>query len=160
MNLEALTNEISELFRSNLEDFFKNECTTSLTPSSAQKMIERTKTLIGKIGVLTLEQFFESHDIEEDATVIDGVLYRFKYKSHRNFMTSLGKIRVHRCVYQMDTGGKAVAPLDQMWNMEREYLSSELKEGVLYSSAHNTPEETSRIMNKFGIAGLTPYKLD
>ncbi len=31
MNLEALTNEMAKLFRSNLEEFFDNEDTSSLT---------------------------------------------------------------------------------------------------------------------------------
>lgn len=154
MNLEALTNEMTELFRSNLEEFFETENASSLTPPSAQRMIEHVRALVRKIGVRTLEQFFESYDVEDSTIKIGGELHRFKYKSHRDFLTSLGKIRVGRCVYQKDSGGKAVAPLDRMWNMEREYLSAEMKEGVLYSSAHNTPEETSRILNKFGIANV------
>ena len=69
-------------------------------------------------------------------------------------MTSLGKIRLNRRVYQKDSGGKAEVPLDRMWNMEHQYLSAELKEGVLYSSAHNTQEETSRILDKFGMTSV------
>ena len=60
MNLEGLTNEMAKLFRSNLEEFFENEDTNSLTQTSAQKMIKHTQALIRKIGVLTLEQFFSS----------------------------------------------------------------------------------------------------
>lgn len=154
MNLETLTKEMGLLFRSNLEEFFEKEDTSSLnslTPTSAQKMIKHTKALIRKIGVLTLEQFFTSYDVEGQTIEIDGALHRFKYESSRDFLTSLGKIRLNRRVYQKDSGGKAVVPLDRMWNMEHQYLSAELKEGVLYSSAHNTPEETSRILDKFGM---------
>ncbi len=127
---------------------------TPLTQTSAQKMIKHTKALIGKIWVLTLEQFFTSYDVVGQTIEVDGSLYRFKYESSRNFLTSLGQIRLNRRVYQKDSGGKSKVPLDRMWNMEHQYLSAELKEGVLYSSAHNTPEETSRILDKFGMTSV------
>ncbi len=156
MNIETLTNEMTELFRSNLEEFFEKEATAILTEALSMKMIGRTKDLMYRIGTRTLEQFFESYDIEDETIERDGVLCRLKYRSQREFITSLGKIHINRNVYQRDRGGKAVVPLDIMWNMDHEYMSLEMREGVLYSCAHNTPEETAKIMAKFGMVSVHP----
>lgn len=46
MNIETLTNEMIELFRSNLEEFFVKEATAILTEALSMKMIGRTKDLM------------------------------------------------------------------------------------------------------------------
>jgi hypothetical protein len=143
MNIETLTIDMAELFRSNLEEFFENEETATLTEAISMKMIQRTQELIRTIGVRTLEQFFESYDVDRNTMELEGAVYRLKYKGPRDFITSLGKIRINRNVFQKDAGGKSLVPLDRMWNMEHEYMSAEMKEGVLYACAHNTPERDS-----------------
>jgi hypothetical protein len=154
MNLETLTIDMAELFRSNLEEFFEDVETATLTEAISMRMSQRTQELIRTIGVRTLEQFFESYDVDRNTMELEGAVYRLKYKGPRDFITSLGKIRINRNVFQKDAGGKSLVPLDRMWNMEHEYMSAEMKEGVLYACAHNTPEETAKMMAKFGLVSV------
>jgi hypothetical protein len=112
MNIETLTNEMAELFRSNLVEFFEKEETASLTESLSMKMMKQTRDLMYSIGTRTLEQFFESYDIKDETIERDGVLYRLKYRSQREFITSLGKRHINRNVYQKDRRGMATVPLD------------------------------------------------
>lgn len=156
MNTETIINKISDLLKTNLQNFCKNEDTQKLSPELAAKMINQTKKLISQIGSITLEHFFESYDCRESSFEENGELYRHKYKGSREFLTSVGKIRVNRNVYQRDKGGKSIAPLDRCWNMEHEYISEDVQEGLLFSAAHNTPEETAQLFEKISMFQIHP----
>lgn len=154
MNIETLSKQLSELLNANLRDFFESEDVTTLTPDFARNIILLIHKLVLQIGGLTFKQFIESYDIEQDKFMEDGLVYRKKYKSCREFMTVLGKIGIERNVYQKDMGGKSIVPLDRKWNMEHEYFSVEMKAALLYSCAHNTPEETSKLMSIIGYKAI------
>lgn len=156
MNLENLISEVTTIFRTKLQDFCKKEDLSMLTPELAAKMIKQTKGLISLIGKRTLEDFFESFDSEVSTIQEEGELYRLKYKSSRKFITSIGDIQVSRNVYQRDKGGKAIVPLDRYWDMEHQYMTNEVQESILFSCAHNTPEETAQIFKKTSLFNLHP----
>lgn len=156
MDLSNLLNEVSALFMSNIQDFCKNEDLSELNHELALKMIKQTQKTISQIGSKTLKCFFESYDTHEDSFQEKGELYRFKYKSERVFLTSVGKIHIERNVYQRDKGGKSIAPLDRCWNMEHRYMSMDVEEALLYASAHNTPEETSKLLRKTSVLNIHP----
>lgn len=156
MDLSILLKDVSELFMTNLQDFCKKEDLSKLSPELSLKMIRKTQETISQIGSKTLECFFESFDTDEETFQEDGELYRFKYKSSKTFLTSIGKIRIKRSVYQKDKGGKSISPLDRYWNMENSYASIDVQEALLYASAHNTPEETSKLFQKTSVMDIHP----
>lgn len=152
MNLESLVDEVASVFRTKLEEFSKGADMSELTPELSGKMIEQTKQIICVIGRRTLETFFESYDSEEKSIRENGELYRLKHeKQSKDFLTCIGKIRIARNVYQRDRGGKSIVLLDRRWDMEHEYMSPEVRESILYTCAHNTPDETANIIDKFGL---------
>lgn len=156
MDLNILVNQISAHFKTKLQNFCKKENLDTLTPELSLKMITATKEIISEIGIQTLEHFYESFDTEVESIQENGNLYRFKYKSTKNFLTSVGQLRIQRSVYQQDKGGKSIVPLDRKWNMEHNYISDELQESILYSCAHNTPEETAMLVKKIGMLTVHP----
>lgn len=151
INLDLLTADASTMLMTNLQEFCKKEDVDELTPKLSSIMIERIKGITTSIAQMVLVRFLESFDIDDVAIEENGEVFRRKYKKARNFVTILGKIRVTRSVYQKDRGGKSIAPLDRKWNMEHEYLSAEVQEGLLYASAHNTAPEVEKIIEKIGL---------
>src|SRR5680860_13133 len=151
INLEFLTAEASTILMTNLQEFCKKEDVDEMTPELSSKLIQRIKGLSATIAQMLLVNILESFDVNDVAIEEDGEIYRRKYKKARSFMTCIGKIRVKRSVYQKDRGGNSIAPLDRKWNMEHEYLSAEVQEGILYASAHNSAIEVEKIIEKIGL---------
>jgi hypothetical protein len=114
------------------------------------------KDTVSQIGLDAIKQFLESYEVTDNEIIVNGETHRFKYVSTRNFLTPFGTIDVDRKVFQHDRGGKAVIPLDRKWGMEREYATLDVREAVLYSTAHNTPEETVKILRKFALYDIHP----
>jgi len=156
MDFTILLKEVSDLLLTNLQDFCEKEDLNELSPELSFKMIEQTRATVSQIGCKTLKYFFESFDTCQESIQEKGELYRFKYEGEREFLTSVGKVRIKRSVYQRDKGGKSIVPLDRYWNMENQYMSIEVQEALLYSCAHNTPEETSRLLQKTSILDIHP----
>jgi len=156
MNLDFLLDQVTTLLRTELQDFCQKEEIGELNHELSVKIIKRTKALISQVGCMTIEHFFESYDSYAPTIEEDGNLYRLKYKSGRDFLTSVGKIHIKRNVYQQDNGGKSIVPLDRYWKMEHEYISHEVQEGLLYACAHNTPEETSKLFGKISLFKVHP----
>lgn len=151
INLEFLTAEASRIVMTNLQEFCEKEDLTVLTPELSSTMIEEIKGLSAEVGQMILAEILENYDVNDMVIEEDSEIYRWKYKKAKSFMTCLGKIRVNRSVYQKDRGGKSTAPLDRMWNMEHEYLSAEVQEGLLYASANNTAIEVEKKVEKIGL---------
>lgn len=151
INLKFLTAEASTILMTNLQEFCEKEDVEKLTPELSSKFIHRIKDLTATVAQMILVNFLESFDIDDVAIEENGEVYRRKFKTSRSFMTCLGEIRVKRSVYQKDRGGNSIVPLDKMWNMEHEYLSEEVQEGILYASAHNTATEVGKIIDKIGL---------
>jgi phage gpG-like protein len=160
MNIETLTNVVCQVLKANLVEFYEKEDTDVLSPELATKMIVTIWSFMQEAGGLVMKEFLEGYDINDEVIVgANGQIYRKKYKGRKIIMTTLGEIRYERNVYQQDRGGKSIAPLDIKLNMAHEYFSLEMKEALLYSSAHNTPEETSHVISKFGHIGVSPSSI-
>lgn len=156
MQLEqVLTTSIDE-FKQNMMDFCKNEDLKSLTPDTACHFVSVLKGHLQKLGTTTIQSFFESHDTEQPYIEHNGNRYLNKYKGKKEIITVLGKVNVNRNVYQHARGGKSLAPLDTKLGVDREYIMPDVKEIVLFSCAHNTPEETAQIIKKCSLFELHP----
>jgi len=82
-----------------------------------------------------------------------------KGKSNKEIVTSLGRICISRNYYQHRTGGNSVFPLDEKLGVDHEMVMSDVKEILLYSSAFNTPEESSRMLSKCSFISLHPTQI-
>jgi len=155
-NLESLVAEASDLLMTNLQNFCEKEDLDELTPGAFSKVMDQTVQLIQAVGQLTIKRYLERHDIDEPTLQHNGQLYRKKYKQGKDFITVIGKIRVNRSVYQKDSGGKSIAPLDRKWGMEHEYMSAKVQEGILHACNNNTPTEVEQIIKKIAMYYVSP----
>ena len=156
MNIKSIMDNVNTIFQQNLKNFCKNNDTAQLSECLSEKFIDMLKDTVSQIGTNAIQQFIESYEVAGDEIVFEGKTCRFKYASPRQFLTPFGSIDITRRVYQHDRGGKAIIPLDRKWGMEREYATLDVREAVLYSCAHNTPEETVKILKKFSLFEIHP----
>jgi hypothetical protein len=88
----------------------------------------------------------ESYDTSAATLERDGCTYRYKYTSSRPFLSVFGEVDIYRRIYQRDAGGHSIVPLDKRWGMTNEFVTLDVRESILFSVAHNTPEETDAPM--------------
>lgn len=156
MNLEQSLNASINEFKQNMLDFCKKNDCDDLNAELASKFISFVKLQVQLIGQKSIQSYFESFDTEASTIVSDGKSFLRKFKSRKEILTILGKVSVNRNLYQHARGGKSIAPLDIKMGVDREYLTPDVKEIVLFSTAHNTPEETSQIIEKCSLFKLHP----
>lgn len=156
MNLEQTLNSSINEFRKNMLDFCKKNNSEELNPELACKFISFVKQQVQLIGQKNIQSYFESFDTVQPRFNYQSKSCLLKYKSRKEIMTILGKVSINRNVYQHARGGKSIAPLDIKMGVDREYLTPDVKEIVLFSTAHNTPEETSQIIEKCSLFKLHP----
>ena len=139
-----------------MRNFCKNNDTGQLSEDLSENFIGMLKDTVSQIGLDAIKQFLESYEVDDSEIIENGNTYRFKYISSKQFLTPFGSLDISRKVFQHDRGGKAVIPLDKKWGMEHEYATMDVREAVLYSCAHNTPEETVKILTKFALFNIHP----
>lgn len=156
MNIKSIMDNVNTVFQQNLQDFCKNNDTSQLTEELTERYFGVLKDALSAVGQNAIKEFIESYDVNDDVILAEGQIFRYKYHSSRPFLTFVGSIDIARRVYQNDRGGKAFVPLDRKWGMEHEYATLDVREAVLYSCAHNTPEETVNIFRKISLFDLHP----
>jgi hypothetical protein len=77
-----------------------------------------------------------------------GKRFLNKGKRTKEIVTTPGKIGISRSYYQHRSGGNSLFPLDGKLGVKGEILMPDVKEVVLFSCAYNTPEESSRLLEK------------
>ncbi|NJO88121.1 MAG: hypothetical protein HC831_03505 [Chloroflexia bacterium] len=156
MNIEQILNSSVDKFKQNIVDFCKNDNQEDFSFTKAIEFISFLKGELQIIGQQTIQTYFESKDVEQASIEMGNKKYIFKYKGEKEILTVLGKVRFNRSVYQQSRGGKSVSPLDVKLGVNKEFATPDVKEIVLYSCAHNTPEETSNIIRKCSLFEIHP----
>jgi hypothetical protein len=132
----------------------EKEYEKELNFESSISFISQVKDAISDLGCRVVKGYFESRDQEALSLVLGGKKYLNKGKSRKQIVTSLGKIAINRSYYQHRSGGKSLFPLDDKLGVKGEILMPDVKEVVLFSCAYNTPEESSRLLEKCGFIKL------
>lgn len=78
----------------------------------------------------------------------DGVTFRYKLDSEKEFLTPGGMMKLTRRVYQPDAGGECYVPLDAAWGMEHQFATVEVRDAALYAIALGTASEASILLKK------------
>jgi hypothetical protein len=152
---EILLDKITTVLRENKDVLFE-ESDIELNALLLGKWVKRIKDVLMNAGRGFLKEELESNDRTEKTFDTDQGLYRLKYKSTKEFCCLLGHMSIERNVYQQDKGGKTYSPLDEKVGIAKDYLTTDLKEPILYACAHNTPYEVSDLFEKLGIVKLNP----
>jgi hypothetical protein len=158
-NLEKIINSSIDEIRQKMLAICENEHKNDLDFLSATNFVAQTKELVKELGCQVVQGYFESRDVTGPYLDKNGNRYLHKGKSKKEIVTSLGKIEISRSYYQHRAGGKSLFPLDQALGINGEILMADVKETVLYSSAYNTPEESSRMLAKCSFIKLHPTQI-
>ncbi len=158
-NLEKIINSSMEEIKQKMllicENGYKNE----LDFNSAISFIGQVKEVISDLGCRVVKSYLESRDDDLPAVVSKGKRFLNKGKSTKGIVTSLGKIGISRSYYQHRSGSSSLFPLDEKLGVKGEMLMPDVKEVVLFSCAFNTPEESSRLLEKCSFIKLHPTQI-
>ena len=147
-NLEKIVNSSINEIRQKMLTICENEYKSELNFNSAIGFIGQIKELISKLGCQVAKGYFESRDESMGYIELVDKRYLNKGKSTKEIATSLGRIGITRSYYQHRSGGNSLFPLDEKLGVKGEIMMPDVKEVVLYSCAFNTPEESSRLLEK------------
>lgn len=157
MKIDTIIDEATQGFKQKFMDFCNNRDFSSLTPESAESMLTGLKSAIAFAGIAAFKSFIESYDCHGEETIAyKGNVFRYKDASKKAFLTPFGEVEISRRLYQHDRGGSSYIPLDHYWGMDDEYSTIDVRESILYSVAHNTPEETSGLLKKCALFHPSP----
>lgn len=158
-NLEKIINSSIDEIRQKMFTICENSYTSDLDYNSAIGFIGQIKEVIIELGCQVVKGYFESRDEPIPYIVLGDRRYLNKGQSTKEIITSLGKIGISRSYYQHRSGGNSLFPLDEKLGVNGEILMPDVKEVVLFSCAYNTPEESSRLLEKCSFIKLHPTQV-
>ncbi len=135
-------------FKQKMEELGKNLNTAQLTAQLAEQVTAALKDALTATGAAALQAFVQSYNPTDPLLEIRGQRLRFKMVSPKEFLTGFGPMVLERSLYQADAGGRSYVPLDDFWDMAGEFATTEVREAVLFSVAHVTPQETEQLLRK------------
>jgi hypothetical protein len=119
-----------------------------VSPGRAEEVGRALTEAVSAGWVAGFRTWLEQHDAPEETIQRQGLVYRYKLDSEKEFLTPGGPLTLRRRVYQPDAGGKCFIPLDAAWGMEGEFASVEVRDAVLFSVALSTAQETEALLKK------------
>lgn len=148
MNISEIFDIAKREFQQKLDELCQNGDFEKLTSENAEAFSKGLQAGLSAAGAAAYKAFIESHDESDNTIMKDGVAFRFKQVSPKEFLTPFGVITVERRLYQSNTDGRSYVPLDEKWAMQGQYATMEVRESILYSVGLMTPEETACLLNK------------
>lgn len=149
MMVETMVGAAMAEFKQKLEHFCKGTDFSELTPELGDQIGRELQRALAFAGVAAYRAFLLSYETQDDAVYdAQGEAFRFKQVSNKTFMTPFGRMGLPRRCYQNKEDSKSYVPLEAAWGMEGEYMMPQVREAVLFSCAHVTPEETVQLLGK------------
>jgi hypothetical protein len=158
-NLENIIDTAAQEIKRNIHSLCQNEAEYELNFKSATRFAAQIKTILNECGCQIAKGYFESRDTNENILLRNNKRYHNKGKSTKEIITMLGRVLITRSYYQQSNGGSSIFPLDENLGVDRDFLMPDMKEVLLYSSANNTPEETSRLLQKCSLITIHPTQV-
>jgi hypothetical protein len=135
-------------FRQKMMEWGENVATERLTPEIAGQVSVLLKEALTAAGRAAFQAFVQSYNPTDPTWEVNGQPLRWKRLSPKEFLSFFGPLTLERSLYQADEGGPSYVPLDAFWGMAGEFATAEVREAVLFSVAHVTPEETEQLLQK------------
>ena len=148
MKVETLLDLATAAFRRKFREVCPEDRLADLTPDSFAQLVGFFKAAFSSCGTAALKAYLESSDEPGDTLATKAGLVRFKLASDKDYLTPFGWATVSRRLFQADTGGDCVVPLDAKWEMQGETLTPMVREAVHFASGQNTPEEVETLLRK------------
>ena len=121
---------------------------SEVTPQRAEEMNRLLGEAMSAGWTEGLQTWLATAETNAEAIEMNGVTFRYKLESEKEFLTPGGMIKLVRRVYQPDAGGKCYVPLDTAWGMESQFATVEVRDAALYAVALGTPQEAETLIAK------------
>jgi hypothetical protein len=148
MMVETMVEAAMSEFKQNLQVFCETVDFSSLTPEVAERMSSGLQQALARAGVAGYRSFLQAFEVQEDVVRANGEVFRFKGVREKRFLTPFGEMVIGRRCFQNKSDTKGHVPLDAAWGMVGQYMAPQVREAVLFSCAHVTPEETAALLGK------------
>lgn len=155
MRIEQIIDAAVAEFKRKLSLFCKDMEVGTLTPEVAEQTAGALQVCLGSAGVAAYRAFLLSYEERADVVVVQGEVFRFKGEREKCFLTVFGEMTLARRCFQNASDTQSHVPLDCAWGMEGQYMAPQVREAVLFSCAHVTPEETAVLLRKCAL--FTPH---
>ena len=159
MVVETMIEAGMQAFKKNIQAFCGADAEEALSVESAHAVALGVQEVLASVGASVYRAFLESKEEVRDVVVDGTEVFRFKYESEKTFMSLWGPMEVTRRVYQNAQDTQTHVPLDAAWGMQDEFLTVEVREAVLFSCAHITPEETAALLTKSALFHPHPTQI-
>jgi len=155
MNTEQMVDAMMAEIKQKMADFCADISAEELTPNVAERVAGALQECLASAGVAGYRAFLLAHEQAGDVLVSGGETFRYKGERPKTFLTPFGEMTLSRRCFQNASDTRSHVPLDCAWGMEGQYMAPQVREAVLFSCAHVTPEETAQLLNKCAL--FTPH---
>jgi hypothetical protein len=126
----------------------KEVLVSEVTPQQAEEVNRLLGEAMSAGWTEGLRSWLAMAETDAETIEVNGVTYRYKLESEKEFLTPGGTLKLVRRVYQPDVGGKCHVPLDAAWGMEGQFATVEVRDASLYAVALGTPKEAETLLGK------------
>lgn len=141
--MDAIVSEIKRVLSEG-----KEVLVSEVTPQRAEEVNRLLGEAMSAGWTEGLRSWLATAETDAETIEVNGVTYRYKLESEKEFLTPGGTLKLVRRVYQPDVGGKCHVPLDAAWGMEGQFATVEVRDASLYAIALGTPQEAETLLGK------------
>jgi hypothetical protein len=106
----------------------KEVLASEVTPQQAEEVNRLLGEAMSAGWTEGLRSWLATAEADTETIEVNGVTYRYKLESEKEFLTPGGMLKLTRRVYQPDIGGKCHVPLDAAWGMEGQFATVEVRD--------------------------------
>jgi len=141
--MDAIVSEIKRVLSEE-----KEVLASEVTPEQAEEVNRLLGEALSAGWREGLRTWLATAETDAETIEVNGVTYRYKLESEKEFLTPGGMLTLVRRVYQPDAGGPCYIPLDAAWGMEGQFATVEVRDAALYAVALGTPQEAETLLAK------------
>jgi len=119
-----------------------------VTPETVEEMNRLLGQAMSAGWTEGLRTWLVTAETNAETIELNGVTYRYKLESEKEFLTPGGMLNLSRRIYQPDAGGKCYVPLDAAWGMDGQFATVEVRDAALYAIALGTSQEAETLLSK------------
>lgn len=148
MKLQAIVPGVVKSFQQNRVKLVEKVGPGGFEPDSFKDFLGSLKAALNEAGRQVLQASIAASEQESLGIERDGSLYRFKMDSEKEWLTPFGLIPIARRLYQPDSGGTCIVPLDEACGMVERYMTADVEEISAFASALLVPDEVHTLLGK------------
>jgi hypothetical protein len=148
ITIRKIIDTVSRVFKKKMTEICSDFDFAQLSSQLSQELAGNIQVALAHAGAEAYADYISSFDSDTDIIPHEGRILRNKGKVPKTYLTPFGEMTIERFLYQADRGGESFIPLEQLWGMQGQYATTEVRESIAYTVGHCTPDETARILNK------------